>query len=88
MKQFRIWYSDGEMSFGWLRAEGSHGRVGGIAKYDEEYALEQIELEQRARPDMAFSLIAVGATQDEENEIINRTREVARSRQRARWASQ
>ena len=85
-KRYRIWYSDGEYYSGWLHTEGSHGRVGGLMEVREQYAKDQIDLEQRARPDIVFAMIEVGASKEEEDKIIQEARTEARQRQRSRWA--
>lgn len=85
-EKFRIWFSDGEMAFGWLHDEGSHGRAGDVAEHDREYAEAQIELEKRHAPEYAFVMIPVGASNKEEDRLIAECREEARKRQRARWS--
>lgn len=87
-ERFRIWFSDGEMHYGWLHDPGSHGRAGDVAEHEKEYAEAQIELERRCQPEYAFVLIPVGASDEEEDRLITECRAVARQRQRARWASE
>lgn len=85
--KFRIWFSDGEMRFGWLHDEGSHGRAGDVAEHDKEYAEAQIATELRqGERGLAFVLIPVGASDEEEERLVAECRETARKAQRARWA--
>lgn len=85
-ERFRIWYSDGEICFGWLHWEGSHGRNGDVATYDKEGAEAQMELERRDQREYHFVMIPVGASDKEFDRLADECRAAARKAQRARWS--
>lgn len=84
-QEFYIWYTDGEHYMGWLHQEGSHGRAGPRAEYTKERAEEQIALEKRAEPWVAFVMIPTDAPKAEVDRLVVECSRAARAAQQKRW---
>jgi len=82
---YGIWFTDGELSCGWLQAEGGNGRLHRFESR-KEHAEEQCRRETENDSAFAFRVLPLKGDEKEFERIVEEARQEARAKQRARWA--
>jgi len=82
--EWGVWYTNGEMSFGWLAREGGNGRTHTIEVDTKEEAEEIARLNSCDGDEHVYG--AVSFFRLDSKDAMEALRQKARARQRARWA--